>query len=166
MAQVRPHAILRVGKSDRCVLLLRERDGPRYLPILTRLQQAEPIGLCMQRAKLARPRTHDLLVNVAEKLGAEVVRATLYGVKDGIALSRLVLNKDGRDIALECRLSDAISVAMRKGVPITVADEIMRAATIEHRTHRGDPTAVESVEVGEELDAFRDFVETLDLDGL
>ncbi len=166
MVEVTAHTVLSVGESDYCVVLLKEKGGPRYLPVWVRMHQAHPIALWMQKVRLGRPHTHDLFIELADKLGLKLVRVSMYDVEKGALLSRIILRKHDKEIALECRASDAIAVAVKKGVPITVAEEIIRTAGIVVRHEQVEASVTESEQQQDKLSAFRDFIESLDLDGL
>ncbi|MGB3904886.1 MAG: bifunctional nuclease family protein [Anaerolineae bacterium] len=166
MVEVTPHTVLGIGKSEWCIVLFKEADGPRLLPIWMRAYRAQPIVLWMKSIRLGRPQTHDLFIEVVEKLGAELIRIAVYGVEQGALLSRLILHKSDEQIALECRSSDGIAVALKKGIPITVADEIMEVAGFRPQQSRTEGAAAQSDGEEEELTAFKDFVEGLDLNGL
>lgn len=166
MLEVTPHTVVGIGESEYCLLLLKEKDGPRLLPVWMRAHRAQPIVLCMNKVRLARPQTHDLFINVCEKLGARLVRGTVYDVEEGGLMSRILMEKDGEQITLECSASDGIAIAAKKGIPITVADEIMEVAGFRPQQSRTEGAAAQSDGEEEELTAFKDFVEGLDLNGL
>jgi len=164
MLEVTPHTVIAVGESEYCMVLLKDRTRSRYLPVWMRVQRAQPIVLWMQGIRPVRPRIHDLFVEVAEQLGVKLVRAMIYGVEDGTLLSRVILHKDDEEIALECRASDAIAVAVTRSVPITVAEEIMRLAGFGPQRYEASTTDAEDEE--DKLAVFRDFIEGLDLGDL
>jgi len=166
MVEVTPQTVIMVGESRYCMVLLKERDGSRLLPIGMRVHRAQPIVLWMKGIRLGRPQTHDLFIEVVEKLGAELIGIAVYGVEQGALLSRVILHKSDEQIALECRSSDGIAVALKKGIPITVADEIMAVAAFRPQQSSTDGAGAESDEEEEKLTAFRDFIDGLDLNGL
>jgi len=118
----------------------------------------------MKSIRLARPRTHDLFIEVAERLGGELLRVAMYAVEKGTLLSRVILLKGDGEIAVQCGASDAIAVAITKDIPIVVADEIMRVAGFTSRQSKVEASTTESEEE-DKLAAFRDFIEGLDLSG-
>jgi len=166
MLEVTPHTVVGIGESEYCLLLLKEKDGPRLLPIWMRMRRAQPIVFWMKGIKLRRPQTHDLFVEVAERLGLKLVRACLYGIEKGVLLSSVVLRQDGEEISLACNASDAITVAITKEIPITVADEIMQVAGFKPEERRAETSLSESEEDEEKLAVWREFIEGLDMDGL
>ncbi len=167
MIEVTPHTVVKVGQSEYCMVLLKETNGQRLLPVWMRVHRAQPIVLWMNNLKQERPRTHDLFVDVVEKLGVSLAGVTIYGMESGALLCRIMLHHDDEEITLECRASDAIAVAIAKGVPIRVADEIMAAAGFTPRSEKAQTSATMSEEdVDRELSVFKDFIDGLDLDDL
>jgi len=166
MLEVTPHTVVGIGESEYCLLLLKEKDGPRLLPIWMRTRRAQPIVFWMKGMKPRRPQTHELFAEVAERLGLKLVRASLYGIEKGVLLSSVVLLQDGQEISLECNASDAITVAITREIPITVEDEIMRVAGYWPGGRTSDTSVTEAVEEEQKLAVWREFIETLDLDGL
>jgi bifunctional DNase/RNase len=166
MLEVTPHTVVGIGESEYCLLLLKEKVGQRLLPIWMRTRRAQPIVLWMKGIKLRRPQTHDLFVEVAERLGLKLIRVSLYGIEKGVLLSSVVLRQDGEEISLECNASDAITVAITREIPITVADEIMQVAGFWPGGRRAETSVSEPDEEEQELAVWREFIETLDLNGL
>jgi bifunctional DNase/RNase len=113
-----------------------------------------------------RPETHELFIQMAEKLGGELVQAALYQVKEGVLQARVVLCRDGQEISLNCAASDAIVLATKKGVPIAVADEIVEVAGFIPEASLGEGASSQSNGKVERLRAFRDFIEELDVTGI
>ncbi len=165
MVEVTAHTAIMLGKSEYCIVLLKERDGPRLLPLWVSVQRAQPILLWLKKVPLSRPRTHDLVAEVTHKLGGELVQVTMYGIEQGALLSRVIVHKDDEEIAFECASSDAIALAIKTGVPIMVSDQIMRLAAYESR-HSEAKTSMTVSEEEEKLAVYRDFIEELDLNGL
>ena len=151
--------------SQHRVVVLREIDGERFLPIWIGPFEADAITIELQGVEVARPLTHDLLKSMITLLGAEVQRVVINDLNNDTFYARIVLDVDGDDIEVDSRPSDAIALAVRCSVPVLVADHVMDKASI-----TPEEDAREGVERGpageEDLDVFRDFVEGLDLEGL
>ncbi|HNS01096.1 MAG TPA: bifunctional nuclease family protein [Anaerolineae bacterium] len=153
--------------SNHRVVVLKERDGERFLPIWIGPFEADAITIELQGVEVARPLTHDLLKSVIYLLSAEVRRVEINDLNNDTFFARIVLDAEGDKIEVDARPSDAIALAVRCSAPLLVADHVMnRAAILPEEDARGEATQ-ESSSVGEEgLDVFRDFVEGLDLEGL
>ena len=95
------------------ILLLREDEGTRYVPIWIGPNEATAIALALQGVEPQRPMTHDLLSQVVTELEAEMVRVDVTELVDGTFFANLVLAQNGKEIAISARPSDAIALAAR-----------------------------------------------------
>jgi bifunctional DNase/RNase len=155
--------------SQNRIVVLKEEDGERFLPIWIGPFEADAITLQLQGMEVHRPLTHDLLKSVIETLGAEVLHILINGLEKNTYFARIVLESDGDRVEIDSRPSDAIALAVRVSAPIYVAEEVMDQAGLqpEEEMNIGEPeTRREVTESEEDLGAFRDFVEGLDLDNL
>ncbi len=116
-----------------------------------------------------RPLTHDLLKNVIETMGGEVLHVLISGLERSTYFARIVLDVDGSTVEIDSRPSDAIALAVRVSSPIYVADDVMDKAAMEPEEEvslaEGEAQTEEDASP-EDLGAFQDFVEGLDLDNL
>lgn len=156
--------------SQHRIVVLQEQNGERYLPIWIGPFEADAITIQLQGVEVARPLTHDLLRNMIESMGGEVQQVVISHLDSDIYYAKIVLLVDGETIEIDSRPSDAIALAVRTEASIFVADEVMDAAAMipdDEVAGMGELAAVDEEEAGsEDLDAFRDFVEGLDLDSL
>jgi bifunctional DNase/RNase len=155
------------------VVILREKDSDRYLPIWIGAAEADAIALRLQDVSVARPLTHDLLRNLIEQLGGRVAYIVVNDLSNDTFYARIILDVNGTTMEVDSRPSDAIALAVRTEVPIYVEDSVLDRAgvvleeeqqaaevgggTVE-RTRPVDPAELER------LGAFKDFIEGLDLD--
>ena len=146
--------------SHHRVVLLKDKESDRYLPIWIGPYEAEAIAMALQHVEPPRPMTHDLLKNVTDALGATVSHILINELTDNTFHARIVMDVDGRYSEIDSRPSDAMALAVRCKVPIYVADEVMEQASI------GPSAEVElaPAQIEEDLATFRDFVNTLDLE--
>lgn len=154
--------------SQQRIVMLRDIDGERQLPIWIGPWEAESIAIELQDTELARPLTHDLLRNIIEQMGGSVSNIFISQLKDNIFYAVLNVSLNGKQVEIDCRPSDAISLAVRVKVPIYVAEEVMDEAGILPEADINEDAESEAAgEAGEDdetLDAFRDFLDTLDFD--
>lgn len=153
------------------VVILREVEGDRHLPIWIGPFEAEAIAMVLQGVGSARPLPYDLLANVIEELGATVSRIVVTNLDQDVFYSRIILTHEGSEVTIDSRPSDAIALAVRAKIPILVDESVMEKAGVrlgddeEEATVGGSPGAQLSEGVDEEnLSAFRDFIDSLDLD--
>ncbi len=156
--------------SQHRVVVLREIDSNRYLPIWIGPFEADAITLQLQGVQVARPLTHDLLKGVIDKMGATISHITVTELKNETFFAQIVMDVNGKSIEIDSRPSDAIALAVRVKAPLFVADAVMEAASIVPEVSlEEDGAAVSepvSAEEQEKLAAFRDFIDELDLDDL
>lgn len=118
--------------SDNQVIYLREVDGNRQFPILIGIFEATNIDRRVKdQYQPPRPLTHDLIVNVAESLGAEVDSVVISELREHTYFAHLRLKRDGEIIEIDARPSDAIAVAVtfQPPLPIYVSEEVLDDAT-------------------------------------
>jgi bifunctional DNase/RNase len=118
--------------SDNQVIYLKEVDGERQFPILIGIFEATNIDRRVKEDyRPPRPLTHDLVVNVAEALGATVESVVIKELTDQTYFAALQLRKDGQLIEIDSRPSDAIAVAVtfHPPLPIYVTEQVLQDAT-------------------------------------
>ena len=165
--------------SQQRIVILREKDTERYLPIWIGVYEAESITIALQEVEVARPLTHDLLANVINQLEARVLRVEVVALRDDTFYGNIVAEKDGNLLNIDARPSDALAIAVRAHVPILVARLVMESAGIIPEEDMQEQPADEAkpaklvkststepeTEVSEDrLSVFQDFLEGLDLD--
>ena len=150
--------------SPQRIVILKEMDSERFLPIWIGPFEADAITLSLQELEVARPMTHDLLRNVLQVLGAQVLQVRITELRDDVYYAQIVISMNGREMEIDSRPSDALALAVRVHVPIFVAEVVMdEAASIPEADVDADDATEES---DKRLDVFKDFVETLNLDDL
>jgi bifunctional DNase/RNase len=159
--------------SPQRLVVLREVNGERYLPIWVGPYEAEAITVALQEVEVSRPLTHDLLRNILTAFNARIVRIEIVNLREDIFYGNIVTNQNGREIGIDSRPSDAIALAVRAHVPILVDPAVMSAASIvpekdmpeaasaPRPRERSAPPPIE--ENSERLDVFKDFIDKLDL---
>ncbi len=151
------------------VVILREKESDRYLPIFIGPAEADAIAVRLQDVAVARPLTHDLLRNMIEQLGGRVVYIVIHDLNNDTFYARIVLDVNGETVEVDSRPSDAIALAVRVEAPIFSEEAVLdRAGVI--LDEEGQPKESEEG-MGKDLDpaelerlgAFKDFIEGLDL---
>jgi bifunctional DNase/RNase len=133
------------------ILLLREEDGSRYLPIWIGPNEATAIALALQGVEPQRPMTHDLLKLAVVALDADVKRVDVTELVDGTFFANLVLERGGEEISISARPSDAIALAARTSAPIFADRALLDEAGVE----------IEEDGQEEEIERFREFLEDI-----
>ena len=116
--------------NDQQVIYLREIDGERQFPIVIGIFEASSIDRRVKKFQPPRPLTHDLIVQVAESLGAELDSVVIDELRERTYFAKLRLKQDGEIIEVDSRPSDAIAVAVTcdPPLPIYVAEEVLDEA--------------------------------------
>ena len=115
---------------DQAVVILADLSKTMVVPIWVRSLEAAAIAMPLEGIEAPRPLTADLLVAVLDQLDVSVTMVVISELKDDIFYASLVLDRDGREIEIDCRPSDAIAVALRKGAPLYVAERVMAQAGV------------------------------------
>ena len=110
-------------------LILKEVGGDRRLPIIIGSFEAQAIALEMEGIKPPRPLTHDLIKNILDGLGVNILEVVVTDLRDGTFYAKIYLELNGMTYEIDSRPSDAIAIALRCGVPIYVNDEVMEEAS-------------------------------------
>jgi len=153
------------------IVVLKERDGERHLPIWIGQFEAESITLALQEIEVARPQTHDLLKNTIHALNGRLVRIEIVSLKDDVFYGNLIIEVNGETVHVDTRPSDAIALSIRCRVPILISSEILEVAgfipeqeiDVNEPQDDSEKSVEEPVDENEErLSVFEDFLESLD----
>jgi bifunctional DNase/RNase len=139
--------------SSQHVVLLKETERDRYLPIWIGPWEANAIATRLQGVTPERPLTHDLFAATLAELGIKLRRVIVSSLAEETFHATLELEQDGRSYAIDARPSDALALAVRTGVRIFASIEVLERAGVEPDT-----------QVDEKLEVFREFVNSLDVD--
>ncbi|TAL09790.1 MAG: bifunctional nuclease family protein [Chloroflexota bacterium] len=176
--------------SSRHVVILKDAERDRYLPIWIGAWEASAIAMKLQGLDAERPITHDLFAATLEALGARIDRIVIGDLAEETYHARLILEVDGRTVELDARPSDCVALAVRTQTQILVAEEVLDRAALASdpdadddadppataerqrgranvdRDYRPDvPTeSLGEAIVDERLGMFRDFINSLDKD--
>ena len=161
------------------VVVLRETDSKRYLPIWIGPFEADAIAMAIQGHEPQRPMTHDLLKVLISDLDSQITHILVNDIQDNTFFARIVIEQRGRTIEVDARPSDAVALAVRTEVPIYIADHVLEQAGVffdedeqpgaAEAASLQDPSA-ESEPEGEpdlnddSMSIFRNFINTLNPD--
>ena len=152
------------------VVMLKEKDSTRYLPIWIGHFEADAIAIPMQKVPVSRPLTHDLLRSAIDTLGAKLEHIVIHDLADETFFAKLVLVQDGKSLEVDARPSDAIALAIRADVPIFVEERVIDTAGMTFDGEEGQESEKqpkEEVPLDEEkLSVFKQFIEGLDIDDI
>ncbi len=155
MAQVEVIGIRVEFPSNQPVLILRELNSPRFLPLWIGVPEADAISMSLDGVEIPRPLTHDLLLDVIENLDDRLESVEITELVEGVFYA--VLNFVSHD-SISARPSDAVALALRADVPIYVSDEVLAEAG-QLISEDAELSADEGA--ADELEQFREFLEQI-----
>ena len=161
--------------SQQRIVILRESEAERYLPIWIGPYEAEAITIALQEVEVSRPLTHDLLNNVFRALDARILRVEVTTLRDEVYFGNIVAEVNGMELNVDSRPSDALALAVRAHVPILVSTGVLETAGIIPEDNLEEETGDSSAqpfpspeaeeEIQERLSVFEDFLDQLDIGG-
>jgi bifunctional DNase/RNase len=151
--------------SNQPVLILRDQQATRYLPLWIGTAEATAISLAIEGVEPPRPLTHDLLANVIVRLGGQLTSVTVCELVEGTFYATInFLNHD----SISARPSDAVALAVRSQIPVFVAQEVMDFAgmdlAVDDDFENGETGFADDDMSQEELDKFRAFLDEIEPD--
>ena len=154
------------------LVVLKQINEERYLPIWVGPYEAEAITIALQEVEVSRPLTHDLLRNIFNAFNARITRIEIVKLENDTYFGAIIADFNGREIRIDSRSSDAIALSVRAHVPIFVHPSVMDAASIipeqdvaeaEVPPRKTEPAPL-SKEGAERLSVFENFLDKLDFD--
>lgn len=162
------------------VVVLKDVNSERYLPIWIGQFEAEAIAIELQGVEQKRPLTHDLLKSVISALGGKVRHIYINDIRNAIFYARIVIDVNGQTVEVDSRPSDAIALAVRVKCGIFVSDAVMASSSVvpeedvdldEEETpagRRAEPTSLtnrdDEIIDESKLSAFADFLNSMKFD--
>jgi uncharacterized protein len=128
--------------NDLPVMLLREHDGGRWLPIWIGPAEAQSIAAEIEDRESPRPNAHDLARRVIEGLHGELERVVVTDLRSGTYYATITLRSSGRRVEIDSRPSDAVAIALRTGAPIFVRARLFAEASDDSDAARDDSTSI------------------------
>lgn len=134
------------------IVVLHDKDNRKALPIWIGSAEASAIIRKIENLSVARPMTHDLIISMIEKSGHKLDRVEIADVeKETYYASIVILDKDGKEIEVDSRPSDAIAVAIRTDAPIFVSAKVLSSGSV----------STDSAKDEEEAKEFKDFIQSI-----
>jgi uncharacterized protein len=138
--------------TNQPIVLLKEREGERYLPIWIGPVEATAIALGMQGIETLRPMTHDLMRDLLQGLGISVDRIVITELRDGTFYAEIQMSQNGATVAVSSRPSDALALAVRMELTIFANEDVLDEASIAVKDDQEE-------DAEKELERFREFLE-------
>jgi bifunctional DNase/RNase len=159
------------------VVILKEKETSRYLPIWIGAAEADAIAVKLQGTSVQRPLTHDLMQSVINVLGGKVNSIVISDLQKDVFFAKVLLNRDGEQIEIDSRPSDAIALAVRVQAPIYAEEDVLNRGGVWLDKETGKPVTEETEpqanpegkqvideEMKKKASAFYDYINKIDLD--
>ncbi|MEN3015252.1 MAG: bifunctional nuclease family protein [bacterium] len=150
--------------TDDAVVILKEEDGSAILPIIIGHFEASSIAIALEKLKIERPMTHDLIKNILESLDIKIQKVVITELKGSTYYATIFIQKDNKVIEVDARPSDSIAIAVRIGCPIFVNEKLLQNLPILEYTEK--TSEIKSISnlpdpEDEEKEKFRQFLEKI-----
>lgn len=126
IVEARVHGLVIEPKSQQHIVVLRELDGVRVLPIWIGPGEALAIQRLVQEQEFPRPLTHDLIAMLVEGLKARVTRILISELREATFYATIIVEREGGVLSLDARPSDSIAIALRTKAAIFVNEELLQ----------------------------------------
>ncbi|WP_022854633.1 bifunctional nuclease family protein [Thermodesulfobacterium thermophilum] len=156
------HGIAMDPMSNSPVMLLKEAEGERILPIWIGVLEATSIAAKLENIQFPRPLTHDLIKNIFENLGITIPKVEIVDLKDNTYYALITVVTGDKVLEIDSRPSDAIALALRLNAEIFVDEEVFKKSQIYSETPGGEKQGEMVITTKEEKEKLKDFLEKLD----
>lgn len=146
--------------SQQRVVILREVNSDRYLPIMVGIYEAEHLTLALQDVEVARPLTYDLFVNILDTLDADISHVEVVSLNEETYYGNIVISISGTLHNIDSRPSDAMNLAIRMGTPIFVAEEVLDEAGLIPEENLSEVMPEEELD-SERLSVFENYLDQI-----
>jgi bifunctional DNase/RNase len=123
--QMNVNTVLFDSKNNSYIVVLKDETGKKILPIWIGAAEGNSIAMAMSNVKLERPHTHDLIVNIFDRLEVEIARVVISDLIDNTFYASLYLLHSNKEFHIDSRPSDAIAIAIRIGAPVFVEEDVI-----------------------------------------
>jgi hypothetical protein len=137
--------------ANQPIVLLREVDGERFLPIWIGQAEAAAIALALQGVVTPRPMTHDLVKSILDEMAVDVQNIVITELREGTFFAVINMQRNGTSYEISSRPSDALALAVRFGCKIYASEEVLAEASI----------LIPSEDQDDEVEKFREFLENV-----
>lgn len=151
--------------SNAPIVILREKDSDRVLPIWIGVVEASAIAFELESIKLTRPMTHDLMRDTIQLLGGKVERIVIADLRDNTYFATVVLTQGRHTIDVDARPSDAIALALRTQAPILCEGAVITQAQAKHEAAESQAPAASEEDVDRGENGPRPIIDTGDEPG-
>jgi bifunctional DNase/RNase len=161
VVEVRVHGLILEQKTQQNIVILREIEGERILPIWIGPAEAQAIRRFLAEEPFPRPLTHDLIQLVVEGLKARVTRIVIADLKESTFFASILIEREGDVLSIDARPSDSIAVALRAKAPIFVNERLLQQPPQATEEEEDPPAETREPTEEEKAEQLRRFLEKL-----
>jgi bifunctional DNase/RNase len=154
VVEVKVHGLILEHKSQQNIVVLRELDGERILPIWIGPGEAQAIRRILSEEPFPRPLTHDLLFLAIEGLKAKVERILIADLRENTFFASIILERNSEVLSIDARPSDSVALALRAKAPIFVNEKLLQEPPTQDETSEEPPRELTPEEKAEQLRRF------------
>lgn len=156
------HGIAMDPLSNSPVMLLKEVEGDRILPIWIGILEATSIAAKLENIQFPRPLTHDLMKNIFDFIGVKVPKIEIVDLRENTYYAIITLEIEGKIIDIDARPSDAVALALRTGAEIFVNDEVLQKSQLYTETPLSEKESEMVGTTEEEKEKLKEILKNLD----
>ena len=161
LVEAKVNGLILEHKSQQNVVVLRETDGERVLPIWIGPGEAQAIRRLLSEESFPRPLTHDLIHHLVEGLKAKLTRVVIGDLRENTFFATLIVQRGEEMLTIDARPSDSIAIALRAGAPIFVNDKLLQAPPREEPEGAAPSEPERELTEEEKAEQLRRFLEKL-----
>jgi bifunctional DNase/RNase len=162
VVEARVHGLILEKNTQQNIVVLREVDGERILPIWIGPGEAQAVRRMLAGESFPRPLTHDLLVMMVEGLRGKIVRVVISDLRENTFFASVFVERESEVLSIDARPSDSIAVALRAKAPIFVNEKLLQPAPrVEEREAEQEPEPERELSDEEKAEQLRRYLEKL-----
>lgn len=147
--------------TDDAVIILKEENGPAVLPIIIGHFEASSIAIAMEKIKIERPMTHDLIKTILDSLEAKIQKVVISELRGSTYYANIYLQKGDKVIEIDARPSDSIAIAIRTGCPIFVNENLLQNLPVIEYSEKTSELKSSYLPEDDEKEKFKKFLEKI-----
>jgi hypothetical protein len=155
VVEVRVNGLILEHKTQQNIVILREAEGQRILPIWIGPGEAQAIRRILSEEPFPRPLTHDLVYIMLEGLKAKITRVIISDLRENTFFASIVVERESQVLSIDARPSDSIAMALRAKAPMYVNEKLLQPAPQEEEASSeeggGQPRPLTDEEKAEQL---------------
>ena len=161
VVETRVNGLILEHKTQQNIVILREVDGDRILPIWIGPGEAQAIRRILSEEPFPRPLTHDLIALIVEGLKARISRVVIADLRENTFFASIFVERDSEVLSIDARPSDSIAIALRARAPIFVNEKLLQPPPSQEDVEEATEEAARELTDEEKAEQLRRYLEKL-----